>query len=412
MRAAVLAAFAAVSCAEEAPPSSDACQWVPDMDYSPTTSHGTVTAKTKEECCAACLQYPTCKAGTFQNSSSRCYLKGGLVTPVKKPGSGVIGCEARPLHPPPNPPFDCSASGADCAGRLGATHWNPCYPVNASLPVLLDGAQSLASMGSRVIKVAVFNPIGNYPFNSPDWPDNSAFTTLASMAKHKYYRALWEMEEFDTYVLIAYSTVGGSAGGSISYWTKGITDAQVAEETKQLAEAAAWLIATYPRKTFVIENWEGDWASRAGGYDAAKPATELSLMSMRRWLEARQAGVTHAREALRGAASGKVFFSAEVNLVQASRTTGAPNMINRVIPFIQLDMVSYSSYDSQMSSVDFPACLDFIAANHNRTDASPPGNASYFVAEYGVAEHLAPNATVASERRAAEMPGFPRLCSL
>ena len=129
---------------------------------------------------------------------------------------------------------------------------------------------------------------------------------------------------------------------------------------------------------------------------------------MRRWLEARQAGVTHAREALRGAASGKVFFSAEVNLVQASRTTGAPNMINRVIPFIQLDMVSYSSYDSQMSSVDFPACLDFIAANHNRTDASPPGNASYFVAEYGVAEHLAPNATVASERRAAEMPGFPR----
>eukprot|EP01048_Picozoa_sp_COSAG05_P007712 COSAG05_NODE_552_length_8725_cov_166.636796_3_plen_124_part_00 len=94
------------------------------------------------------------------------------------------------------------------------------------------------------------------------------------------------------YVLIAYSTVGGTAGGDISYWTQGISPAQVAEETKQLQEAAAFLLATYPTKTFIFENWEGDWASRAGGYNGNQPATNLSLSSMTKWLAARQAGVT------------------------------------------------------------------------------------------------------------------------
>lgn len=410
LRATTLGALAAVALAEATRSSASNCTWQKDMDYQPTSSSGTFHATTQEECCALCWQHPTCRAGTFQPSSSKCFLKGGLITPVPKPGANLVGCLARP-NPSPPPPFDCSKPGADCAGRLGATHWNPCYFINPQLPVLIDGAQSLASMGSRVIKVAVFNPRGNYPFNSPDWPEDSAFTDLRSMLQHKYYRMLWDMSDFDTFVLIAYSTVGGPAGGDISYYAHGITDAQVEEETKQLREAASWLIATYPQKTFVIENWEGDWASRAGGYDANKPATNLSLMSMRRWLAARQAGVTQARAARDEAVAlggderttqGNVFFSAEVNLVQKTRTTvgstqyprGFPNMVNEVIPYVQLDMVSYSSYDSQESPSDFPACLDFIAAHHNRTAASPPGHAAYFIAEYGMAENIASNQTV------------------
>ena len=79
-----------------------------------------------------------------------------------------------------------------------------------------------------------------------------------------------------------------------------------------------------------------------GGYDPAKPATPLALASMTKWLQARQDGVTAARKAYRSkmpagaasAAAGNVYFSAEVNLVQDSRTTGAPNMINKVIPHV------------------------------------------------------------------------------
>ena len=87
-------------------------------------------------------------------------------------------------------------------------------------------------MGSEVINVALFNPAGNYPFNSPDWPPEG-FSSLLDMAKHPYYTRLWQMPQFRTYVLIAYSTVGGTSGGDISYWVKGITAAQQAEETRQ-----------------------------------------------------------------------------------------------------------------------------------------------------------------------------------
>ena len=125
----------------------------------------------------------------------------------------------------------------------------------------------------------------------------------------------------------------------------------------------------------MFENWEGDWASRGGGYDPHKPATELARMSMRKWLAARQAGVTSARDAVLGvvgmplhgiARGGNVLCSAEVNLVQASRVGGAANMINTVVPFVELDMVSYSSYDTESDAITFKAALEYIQQNHNR----------------------------------------------
>jgi hypothetical protein len=161
-------------------------------------------------------------------------------------------------------------------------------------------------------------------------------------------------------------------------------------------------------KTFVFENWEGDWASRGGGYDPLKPASELARMSMRKWLAARQAGVTSARDAVLGAGDsnipphstlasgggagdsnipphstlasgggggssggGNVLYSAEVNLVQESRVGGVPNMINTVIPFVELDMVSYSSYDTESDPVTFRAALEYIQHSHNRESHTP-----------------------------------------
>lgn len=245
-------------------------------------------------------------------------------------------------------------------------------------------------MGSRVIKVSLSDPITNYPFNSA-WPPRSEFDTLASIVQHEYYQALWGMD-FDTFVLIAYSTVGGSAGTGNGYFTKGISEEQAAEETRQFADAAGFFLRSFPDKTFVFENWEGDWLSRAGSYDAKTPATDLSLESMTVWLRARQAGVTKARAASRSDSSkGNVYFSAEVNLIEDSRTTGFPNMINRVIPNVATDMISYSSYDTQSSPENFRAAMEYMVQQHVRTEASPPGNRVVFIAEYGNAQMQTPD---------------------
>eukprot|EP00039_Didymoeca_costata_P008438 m.112073 g.112073 ORF g.112073 m.112073 type:complete len:501 (-) comp14080_c1_seq4:203-1705(-) len=382
---------------------SASCNYTNNIDYDTTVGSST-HANSEDECCQACTASPTCLVGVYQDSSKTCFLKGGIVKAKTK--NGVVSCRAR-QDPKPAAPYDCSKpdknTNMSCAERIGATIWNPCYFLNSSLPVLLDGAQSLAKSGSKTIKVAVFSPKGNYPYNSPLWPQDG-FQTLLDMTKHPYYQALWAMPEFDHYVLIAYSTVGGTSGGDISYYRFGINATQEAEETKQFYESAKYLLDNYGHmgKTFVFENWEGDWASR-GHFDPKTPATPLALYSMRKWLAARQAGVTMARSQYKEehgivessqTMKPNVFFSAELNLVQQSRLHGDPNMINQVIPFVKLDMVSYSSYDTQQNPENFLAALNFIQSSHNRTEASPPGPAAIFVAEYGMGENQAPNSTI------------------
>ena len=55
-----LALLALNGLAEESPtPSASNCTWQPDTDYAPTSSSGTFTAATKEECCEICWAHST-----------------------------------------------------------------------------------------------------------------------------------------------------------------------------------------------------------------------------------------------------------------------------------------------------------------------------------------------------------------
>ena len=232
------------------------CEYTPSVDYDCTNGATVANVISKEDCCKACQEHMgfNCVAGVWDQNNT-CYLKGGLVSP-KSTTNRVISCKA--YDPSPASNFDCSDPAARCDQRIGATHWNPCYSVNPSLPSLIDGATAFAATGSKVIKVAVFTPKDNYPFNSPGWPENQEFGTLLSMIQHTYYRALFDMPQFSTYVLVAYSTVGGSAGGDISYWKSGITPAQKKEEQEQLYEAATWLLEKYGRFSMhaqLLQRW-------------------------------------------------------------------------------------------------------------------------------------------------------------
>eukprot|EP01051_Picozoa_sp_SAG22_P010889 SAG22_NODE_1008_length_6054_cov_11.023678_11_plen_238_part_00 len=62
---------------------------------------------------------------------------------------------------------------------------------------------------------------------------------------------------------------------------------------------------------------------------------------------------------------------------------------------VALDMISYSSYDTQTDPVKLAKALAFIAAHHNKTTAAPAGpGAAVFVAEYGLAQNEVSNATL------------------
>ena len=63
------------------------------------------------------------------------------------------------------------------------------------------------------------------------------------------------------------------------------------------------------------------------------------------WLKARQAGVTQARNEAQDS-SMLVLNGAEVNRVLDYAQQGLTRVINAVIPQVNADMVTYSSYDS------------------------------------------------------------------
>jgi hypothetical protein len=125
-----------------------------------------------------------------------------------------------------------------------------------------------------------------------------------------------------------------------------------------------------------------EWlAARQRGVDGARAA----------WCAARNAAPAGAAappldcadgRAIHAAAGVAVLHASEVNLVLESMEGAFPNNILEVIPRVRLDAVSYSSYDTQWLNPQFGLALDFIAAHHNRTTASPPS--AVWVAEYGL----------------------------
>lgn len=303
-----------------------------------------------------------------------------------------------------------AAAAPDARALVSATHWSPCYYLNASLPCLWDGAATLFEMGTTSIKLDFSIGVNaTYPWNS-EWPSQLAgVTDLASLAQTPYYDAIfrgraaggdagtgWSYSLFD---LITYRVAPGG------YFCTEFTPDDAAIEEREFAGLALHFLSNFSGsgKTFMLEHWEGDWAARCGSYDGSKPADPAVQARMVLWLAARQRGVDAARaawcatrnaasadpidcadgRAIHAAAGVTVLHASEVNLILTSMETGFPNNILEVIPKVALDAVSYSSYDTQWLNPQFGDALDFIAAHHNRTSASPPS--AVYVAEYGLA---------------------------
>jgi hypothetical protein len=237
---------------------------------------------------------------------------------------------------------------------------------------LNEGADVLHEMGCRVIKVWLADVAAKYPFNST-WP---VMRSLVDVARSAYFRKLFD-HPFDTFVLEALW------GRTDDYWRGGMSPAQVDAERNGMRDLAAHLIETYrdTGKTFVLQNWEGDWALRGGS-----PTTDPSpgaVRGMIDWLNARQDGVDIARDRAKGVAGVTVLHAAEVNLVErAMRADGGVTVTNDVLPHTRCDLYSYSAYDVPTHEpARFRAALDYLASK------APGGKSKIYVGEYGAPEN-------------------------
>ncbi len=294
------------------------------------------------------------------------------------------------------------AWGKELRDTLGVTHVAGKYHLTDK-DFLGEGADQILDLGSRVIKVWFFTdqhalPKNDYPYNS-QWPE---VDSLVQGAQTLYYRALFD-KPFTTYILCT-----AAMGQPAAYWRNGITAEQEADEQKQFYELAKYFLTQYKGtgKTFVLQHWEGDWMVR-GHYDGhAEPKPE-ALANMVRWLTARQAGVNQARREV-GFNGVRVYHAAEVNRVVQSIGTGFPNMVNKVLPHVKLDLVSYSAWDAATAHYSDPNvlrnALDFIAANAQ--DSPDFGNHNVYLGEFGMPENqFSPEQVRMGIRHAVETAG-------
>ncbi|MBN2592081.1 MAG: hypothetical protein JXA81_01135 [Sedimentisphaerales bacterium] len=293
--------------------------------------------------------------------------------------SGI--CIGGGLHKRPVISTAGQSTGKELRDIIGVTHVDGKYCLTNE-DFLNEGADQILSLGLRVIKVWFHNPQQKYPFNSK-WPK---MNSLVEMAKSPYFRELFD-KPMTTYILMCFSM-----GPDAAYWRKGITEEQKMDEQRQFYELAKYLLTTYKgtHKTFILQHWEGDWLIR-GNYDRNVDPTPEAINGMIDWLNARQAGVNQARKKV-GTDGVRVYHAAEVNRVVDSMKNGKPSMVNTVLPQTELDLVSYSAWDSTIAYPEDPQvfreALDFIAKN--MPDSPDFGNHNVYVGEFGMPENKFP----------------------
>lgn len=304
-------------------------------------------------------------------------------------------------------PFRPSRGGsmpaALLASRLGATHCAGRYAFTPD-PYVIEGARTIRGrLGYRHLKLWFYELEQVYSQHST-W-DLPSRPTLAARAAHPYFRAAFA-EPFDTIALeVKFSPAGDLHPRPPGHMVA--PDMDFAHEEEELYQLTKYLLATYRERaiTFILQNWEGDWMIRefpgAMWTDPEKIPSDLETRvdTYVRWFSARQRGVSRARaESAAAGSKCHVLHAIEVNRV-FDTLLGAPTLCNRVLPRVEVDLISWSAYDGMQidahgtgddAAIGIWQGIEIIRAHARTLERDAKGRPQVMLGEFGVAENKLP----------------------
>ena len=280
-------------------------------------------------------------------------------------------------------PFEAGATHV--AGKYGFTNGN----------FLLEGANTIRQLGSPSIFIYLspdFRVL--YPDRGDHlWPDQNP-TSLVQLAQSAPFQSVLKMP-FRTFVITSFSFANAD---QINRFATD-TNAAAAEEG-EFYDLTKYLYATFAGsgKTFILKHWEGDWAGLQSG-DTAADISPTMISAMTNWLVARQKGVSRGRNESGNVQGVAVLNAVEVNRIFDYSKSGLRRVINKVVPFVQADMVTYSSYDSSLSGTDSTSEATameqaFSVINSLTPDPLALGSRRMLISEYGLYENELPTETI------------------
>lgn len=246
---------------------------------------------------------------------------------------------------------------------FGATHIAGWYNFT-DRPYLLEGLDKYRDFGATSLKTTLTTVNGNmynaYHFNH-SWP---VFQTLKEVAQHEYIDSLFQRQHIKTH----------------TFWTTTKRQSDFKEgpdfnhdnylfEEQMFYDLTKHLLDTYGDidKTFVYQNWEGDWMLRGQGVSWENNTSlipddvEWLTEGMARLFRARQRGTERARNE-NTTAIAKVYLGLEFNKLwfnsNGNYTTmmdsDTPCVIADVAPRARLDLISWSAYDGGWTNNNNP----------------------------------------------------------
>lgn len=278
--------------------------------------------------------------------------------------------------------------------KSGIAHVAGLYPTSTSF--VTDGMTAIKNLGpnSKTIKLFFSSDYATKYPNQTGWGTVNNMVDLAGSTPMA--TVLGDSQLTDYFINVFPWWSNWSAASLTNYWVNSpVVDGAgtpqkmydiLANEYTAMYNLTAHLMTTYAGtgKTFVLQNWEGDWQLLNSQIitDVVNPQWAVR---MRRVFQARSEGVQAARAAST-ALGVRVLFAVEVN-----RALDPGRRVHRdILPYVQHDLVSWSAYEGTvysdvMSSGSIGAATTAIALNCRRFDAEirKYSQAPIYVGEFG-----------------------------
>ncbi len=241
---------------------------------------------------------------------------------------------------------------------------------------LLEQARKVREMGSNILKITLGK-------NSPDIyginESTKSTTTLDLFTRNAPYKTVCDMDF--KYLFFWVHTLTGIE------WKNDISPANEKILYDEMYNFVTYLLQTYANsgKTFFIGNWEGDWLL-IPSYDRTVTPSPASIANMTKWFQIRQKAVDDAKKAS-SAQNVSVFHYIEANLVLKGMG-GEPCVAESVIPNVDVDLISYSSYEAIKNKTyaqkksDLEGIFNYLESKL-KPKTSIPFSRRVFIGEYG-----------------------------
>jgi hypothetical protein len=229
--------------------------------------------------------------------------------------------------------------------QLGVAHVAGLYEYPASPgSQFAEGCDAIWEMGVRTLKTWCTSAYASLDYPRQTWTGTP--TTMKTLLELPEYKAQLD-RPWREVILTGYTFANNPGGVITNGWRVDPSAAYMQAEYDETREAAEYLLAEYngTGRTFIIQNWEGDWALMDAQGLPDTRVTWQQTQNFGAFLGTRQRAIEDARKTI--ASDVTLLHAIEANrVVDVRRYPHRPRVANVIARLVQPDVISFSAYDA------------------------------------------------------------------